>query len=233
MLRTLGLVPARGASERVERKNLARLGGRTLVRRALETSLAARCFDTVVLSSDDPEILAEATDLDVLALPRPSELSTAAARSFDVLRQALQVTEAEHGGGPFEAVAIVQATSPFTAPEDLHGTLALLESSGADSAVSVVRVEMVIHPMKLKRLEGDRLVPYLEDDAMRPSQELPELWRRNGSIYASRREVIDAGTFIADDVRGFRMPAERSHDIDTPLDLAFAEFLIERDSRLA
>jgi CMP-N-acetylneuraminic acid synthetase len=233
VLRTLGLVPARGGSTRLERKNLARLGGRTLVRRALETSVAAACFDTVALSSDDPQILAEADGLDVLALSRPPELATAAARSFDVLRQVLRVVEHDHGRGPFEAVAIVQATSPFTAPEDVAGTLALLESSGAGSAVSVVRLEWALHPLKLKRLEGDRLVPYLEDDAMLPSQELPELWRRNGSVYASRREVIDAGTFIAEDVRGYAMPAERSHDIDTPMDLAFAEFLIERDPRLA
>lgn len=233
MLRTLALVPARGGSKRVARKNLARLGGRTLVRRALETSLAASCFDTVALSSDDPEILAEANGLDVLALPRPSVLSTDTARSFDVVRESLRAAEDEHGGGPFQAVAVVQATSPFTAAEDLVGTMALLESSGAGSAVSVARLESGLHPLKLKRLVGNRLVPYLQDDAMTPSHELPELWRRNGSVYASRREVLDGGVFIAADVRGYPMPAERSHDIDTSLDLSYAEFLIERNPALA
>jgi len=67
---------------------------------------------------------------------------------------------------------------------------------------------------------------------MTPSHELPELWTRNGSVYASRRQVIDAGVFIADDVRGYPMPAERSYDVDTPLDLAFAEFLVERGATL-
>ena len=229
-VRTLGLVPARGGSKRVERKNLARLGGRTLVRRALDTALAAGCFDTVALSSDDPEILDEAEGLEVLALRRPPALSTDTARSFDVVREALGTVEAGHGRGPFEAVAVVQATSPFTAPEDLAGTLALLESSGAGSAVSVARVDSALHPLKLKRLEGDRLVPWIEDDAMTPSHELPELWVRNGSVYASRREVIDAGVFIAEDVRGYPIPEERSYDVDTPLDLAFAEFLLERGS---
>jgi len=232
VLRTLGLVPARGGSRRVERKNLARLGGRTLVRRALETALAARCFDTVALSSEDPEILAEAEGLDVLALPRPPALATDVARSFDVVLHGLRAAEDDHGRGPFDAVAVVQATSPFTAPEDLAGTLALLQESGAGSAVSVARVEAGLHPLKLKRLEGDRLLPWLEDDAMTPSHELPELWTRNGSVYASRRQVIDAGVFIADDVRGYPMPAERSYDVDTPLDLAFAEFLVERGATL-
>ena len=72
-MRVLGLIPARGGSQRLERKNLAILGGRTLVRRALETALAARCFDTVALSSEDPEILAEAHGLDVVRIERPPE----------------------------------------------------------------------------------------------------------------------------------------------------------------
>jgi len=227
-LRTLAIVPARGGSKRVERKNLARLGGRTLVRRALDTALAAGCFDTVALSSEDHEILAEAGGLDVLALERPPELADDTARSFDVARHALGAAEADHGRGPFEAVAVVQATSPFTAFEDLVATLRLLAESGAGSAVSIARVESAVHPLKLKRLEGDRLLPWLEEDAMTPSHELPELWVRNGSVYVTRREVIDAGVFIAEDVRGHPMPAERSYDVDTPLDLAFAEFLVER-----
>lgn len=233
MLRTLAVVPARGGSKRVERKNLVRLGGRTLVRRALETSLAAGCFDTVALSSEDPEILAEAEGLDVVELPRPAALATDTARSFDVVLHALRAVEAGRGGGPFEAVAVVQATSPFTAPEDLAGTVDLLEGSGAGSAVSVTRLESAVHPLKLKRLEGDRLVPWIEDDAMTPSHELPALWVRNGSVYVTRREALDAGVFIAEDVRGFPMPAERSYDVDTPLDLAFAEFLLERDASLS
>ena len=110
-VRTLGLVPARGGSKRVERKNLARLGGRTLVRRALDTALAAGCFDTVALSSDDPEILDEAEGLEVLALRRPPALSTDTARSFDVVREALGTVEAGHGRGPFEAVAVVDRAS--------------------------------------------------------------------------------------------------------------------------
>ena len=79
-MRVLGVIPARGGSTRAPRKNLARLGGRTLVRRALETALAAGCFEMVALSSDDDEILAEAEGLDVVALRRPPEISTETSR---------------------------------------------------------------------------------------------------------------------------------------------------------
>jgi CMP-N,N'-diacetyllegionaminic acid synthase len=227
-MRVLGLVPARGGSRRVERKNLARLGGTTLVRRALDTMLVAACFDTVAVSSDDPEVLAEADDLPaVLRIRRPAELAGDRASAYDALTHALGTAEAD-GRGPFDAVAIVQCTSPFTAPEDLAGAVDMLERTGAGSVVTVARVDATEHPLKLKRMEGDRLVPFIEDDRMRASHDLPPLWRRNGSAYVTRRAVIEAGEIVADDVRGYEMPAERSLDIDTPTDLAFAEFLIAR-----
>jgi CMP-N-acetylneuraminic acid synthetase len=223
-VRTLGLVPARGGSERVPRKNLARLDGVTLVRRALETSLAARCFETVALSSEDDEILAEAAGLDVAAVRRPDELAAASALVADV---ALDVTRALEKESPrYDAVAIVQCTSPFTAPDDLAATVRLLERTGAEAAVSVVRVDASRHPFKLKVLEGDRLLPYDRDDRLAPSQGLPPLWVRNGSVYVFRRDVVER-RLEAGDVRGYEMPPERSLDIDMPLDLEFARFLVD------
>jgi CMP-N-acetylneuraminic acid synthetase len=227
-MRVLGLVPARGGSRRVPRKNLARLGGQTLVRRALERAVAARCFAVVALSSDDGDILAEADGLDVVALRRPPELATETALARDVAQHALR--ELDDADRPLEALAILQCTSPFTAPEDVAGAVAVLERTGAESVVSVARVAGAHHPLKLKRLEGDRLLPYLEDDRLTPSHELPPLWVRNGSVYVFRRDVVERG-LEATDVRGYEMPPERSFDIDTDEDLAFAEFLIARGER--
>jgi len=225
-MRVLGLVPARGRSRRVDRKNLAVVGGRTLVRRALDAASVSGRLATIALSSEDPEILAEAEPLThVVQLRRPLELATDNARSYDVVVHALDTLET--GGGRYDAVAVIQCTSPFTAPEDIAGAVEMLERTGAGSVVSVVEVEAIHHPLKLKRMEGDRLLPFLEDDRMLPSHELPRLWVRNGAIYVSRRETVEAGSLVSEDVRGFIMPPERSHDVDTTLDLAFAEFLIE------
>lgn len=221
-MRVLGLVPARGGSRRVPRKNLAVLGGRTLVRRALETTAAAGCFAAVAISSEDEEILAEAKGLDVVAVRRPPELAGDEARSLDAVLHALDVV-----AGDFDAVGIVQCTSPFTTPADLAGAVAMLEHTGAGSVVSVSRVDAAIHPLKLKVMNGDRLEPWLADDRMAPSHELPELWARNGSVYLTRVEALRRGEIVDEnDQRGYVMPAERAHDIDTPTDLAFAEFLI-------
>jgi CMP-N,N'-diacetyllegionaminic acid synthase len=200
------------------------------VRRALDASVESGAFDVVVLSSDDDEILAEAASVEgVLALPRPDELASDTALAYDVVRHVLQELESERGEERFDAVAIVQATSPFTAPEDVRGAVELLKLSGAASVVTVAELEGLAHPLKAKRMEGDRLLPFFEDDAMRPSHDLPAVWARNGSVYVSRREVIEAGLLVSsEDVRGYPMPPERSHDIDTPLDMEFARFLVER-----
>jgi CMP-N,N'-diacetyllegionaminic acid synthase len=225
-MRTLGLVPARGGSRRVPGKNLAELGGRSLVRRALGTALASGVLDALALSSDSDDVLAEADGLDVLAVLRPPELATDRALAYDVARHAF-----EAAGGDFDALALIQCTTPFTEPADIAGAVELLERTGAPSVVTVARIDDTVHPLKLKLLEGNRLVPYLRDDALTPSHELPELWSRNGAVYASRRAVLEGGRLVAEDALGYPMPQERSLDVNTPLDLEFARFLLERSGR--
>ena len=134
----------------------------------------------------------------------------------------------------FDVVVILQATSPFTLPEDIDGTIDLLLSSGADTAVSVMRVDHAVHPVKLKTMSGDRLLPYLEEERGRmAAADLPEVFVRNCSVYATRRAVIESGRIIGDDCRGYMMPRERSLDINEPFDLELAEFLLSRPGREA
>jgi CMP-N-acetylneuraminic acid synthetase len=85
--------------------------------------------------------------------------------------------------------------------------------------------------LKQKVLDGDRLLPFLRDDELTPSHELPELWVRNGAVYCTRTSVVREGRLLGSDVRALPMPRERSLDINAPLDLAFAEFLLERTQR--
>src|SRR5207249_2300850 len=126
-----------------------------------ETCLGAKKVERVVLSSDSPEALAIAARYPkALALRRPDEISTDTALAIEFVRHALTVV-----GPGFDAVAIVQASSPFTEPRDVDATIELLERSpAADSAVSVMKLDHAVHPAKLKRLVGDKLEPYLEDE---------------------------------------------------------------------
>ncbi|MEJ7784297.1 MAG: acylneuraminate cytidylyltransferase family protein [Solirubrobacteraceae bacterium] len=226
-MRVLGLVPARGGSRRLPGKNLAYLGGRTLVRRALETALAARRLTAVGLSSDDPAILREADGLpSVLTLERPAELASDVARSFDVVVDARRAAE-RLLETRFDAVALLQCTSPFTEPADIDGAVELMERTRAGSVLTVTEADMAYHPTKLRRLNGDRLVPYAGAGELIPSHELETFWVNTGSVYLSSSDALAAGSLVTSDVRGLQMPRRRSHDIDTAEDLEYARFLLD------
>jgi CMP-N,N'-diacetyllegionaminic acid synthase len=95
--------------------------------------------------------------------------------------------------------------------------------------VSVVEVEHAVHPAKFKVMQDDRLLPYLEEERGRmASHELPRVYVRNCSVYATRRTVIDCGQVIGADCRGYLMPRERSLDINDEMDFALAEFMLTR-----
>lgn len=225
MSRTLGIVPARGGSKRVPRKNVRPLAGRPLVLWALDAARRSTRLDRVVVSTDDDEALdlVRAVDPDV-ALRRPAELAADDSPPIDYVRHALG--ELETDDDPFDTIVIIQPTCPFVLASDIDATVELLHESGADTVVSVMRLNHAINPVKLKVLDGDRLLPYLEEERGRmTADELPELYVRNASIYATRRAVVDAGQIIGDDCRGFVMPTERSVDINDELDFRFAEFL--------
>lgn len=195
----------------------------------IEAARAARRIDRLVVSSDDPEVLAIAGGYDEhLPLPRPAELATDEAVAIEYVRHALAVLEGR-GEGPFDAVAILQPSSPLTLPSDIDITIELLETSGADSAVSVMKLDFMIHPVKMKTLDGDRLLPYLEEEGGRmAARELPTIYVRNGCIYATRRATIEQGQVIGADCRAHVMPRERSVDINDEADLLYAQFLVSR-----
>lgn len=232
-VRVLGIIPARAGSKRIPRKNLALLGGRPLVVWSIECGRAARSLDRLVVSSDDPEVLAIASRYDPgLPLRRPAQISADTSPAIEYVRHALAALEAGAHADRFEVVVILQPSSPLTQPGDVDATVDLLRRTGADSAVTVMELDHAIHPVKLKVLEGDRLRPYLEEERGRmAAHELPRLYVRNCAVYASRRHVVDGGEVIGPDCRGLVMPRERSLDINGPLDLAFAEFLLARKGR--
>ena len=201
------------------------LAGKPLVTWAIEAARSAHRIDRLVVSSDDDEVLEIAANYDPrLPLRRPTALCTDTSPAIDYVRHALAMLE-QTGEKRFDAVAIVQPSSPFTTPADIDATVDLLEASGADTAVSVMEVIHDLHPLKFKTMHGDRLLPYFEPEAGRmAAHELPRVFVRNCSAYATRRNALDNGKIIGEDCRGYVMPRERSLDINDELDLAFAEF---------
>ncbi len=229
-MRTLGIVPARAGSKRVPGKNIRLLGGVPLVARALQACVGARRLSRIVVSSDDDRVLEIARGFnEVEPLRRPAALATDTALAIEYVRHALEFFRTEKHE-IFDAVVIVQPSSPFTRAADIDATIELLEQeTGADSCVTVMEVDHAQHPAKLKRLSGNQLLPLYEDEAGRmAAHELPRVYVRNCAVYATRVRTIEAGSILGNDSRAVVMPRERSLDINDELDFAFAEFLESR-----
>jgi CMP-N,N'-diacetyllegionaminic acid synthase len=227
MSRTLLIIPARGGSKRVPGKNKKKLLGKELIRYSIEAALATKESNTILVSSDDDDILRIASTYDkVIILRRPTGISGDKALAITFVQHALQ--ELDHI--QFDYVAIVQPTSPFTLGSDIDATIRLLHDSDADSSVSVMKLDHAIHPIKLKVKEGDELLPYIEEENGRmAAHELSELYVRNGSVYVSTIATIQKGNIIGERCLGYEMPRERSLDINDPIDFDFAEFIIKKN----
>lgn len=226
-MKSLAIVPARAGSKRLPGKNLLDLGGKPLVARAIEAALAAKRIDLTVVSSDDPAVLEVARRYPgAVAIERPAALAHDESPAIDYVQHVLAVLAAR--GQVPEIITIIQPSSPLTLPADVDATVALLEETGADSAVSVMRLDHAVHPVKLKRLDWamHRLDPYWEDESGRfAAEQLPELYVRNCAVYVTRRTVVERNQILGDDCRGYVMPRERSVDINELVDYQFARFL--------
>jgi CMP-N-acetylneuraminic acid synthetase len=218
--RALGVIPARGGSKGIPRKNLIPLGGRPLLAYTVDAAKQSERLAHVVLSTEDPEIARVARTFGVDVIARPDALAEDSTPMLPVVQHALAV--AERSLGHFDLVFTLQVTSPFRTAGDVDAAIELLRSSGAESVIGVVRV-FDNHPARIKRIRDGRLVPFdtPEPEGIR-RQDLPPAYLRNGAVYVSRRDVVVDGSLLGDDQCPYEMPPERSINIDEPLDLALA-----------
>lgn len=230
-LRSLALIPARGGSKGIPRKNIADLGGKPLIAHIIAAARAAQCFANIVVSTEDAEIaaVARAHGAEVPFL-RPAALAEDATPSLPVAQHALAEME-RLTGTPYDALALLQATSPFTRAEDLAAALAKLAEGQSESVVTVVE-EKSKHPFRMKRVVcGDRLINFIDQgfEDTRPRQSLPRVYRRSGGCYASLRRVLtEENALVSADCRAVIVPEWTALDIDSPLDLDLARLVIAR-----
>lgn len=231
-MHVLGLIPARGGSKGVPRKNIRTLCGRPLLAYTADAARAAQKLARVILSTEDEEIaeIGRQCGLEVPFL-RPPELARDDTPSLPVVQHALNFLEAH--GERFDAVCLLQPTNPLRRAEDIDGAIALLERSGADSVISFVDVGEK-HPARMKLIDPDGRVldpPFAETFEGQPRQQLPHLYLREGSIYLTRRDVLMLDhSFKGADCRAWIVPEERACNIDTPFDFFIAEQLIKANA---
>jgi CMP-N,N'-diacetyllegionaminic acid synthase len=228
-LRVLALIPARGGSKGVPRKNVRTLVGKPLIAWTIEAARNCPSLDRVVVSTDDEEIAGVAREYGAeVPFLRPAALAQDDTPDLPVCKHCLVwLTECE-GYRP-DVVLWLRPTVPLRLPEDMEGAVALLVQSGADGVRSICRAEH--HPYWMKRLEAGRLVPLVDGCDERTyyrRQLLPSAYRLNGAADVVRRDLVlqSETTMYGDDVRGFVMPVERSVDLDGEMDFALAEWLL-------
>jgi N-acylneuraminate cytidylyltransferase/CMP-N,N'-diacetyllegionaminic acid synthase len=225
-MNVLGVVPARGGSKAIPGKNLALIGGRPLLAYTADAARASRRLTRTVVSTDDAAI-AERARLLGLEVPflRPAELAADDTPMLPVLQHA--ATELARKGFAADAVVLLQPTSPLRRAEHIDRAIDLLESTGADSVVSVVEVPHPFSPVSVLRLDGERLRPYLDGQTVMRRQDKPRVFARNGpAVLAVRTRVLDQGSLYGTDSRPLLMESTDSIDIDSPEDLAQAALLL-------
>jgi N-acylneuraminate cytidylyltransferase len=224
--RVLALVPARGGSRGIPRKNLVEVGGRTLLAWVAEAARGSRVVDRVVLSSEDPEIL-EAGRRAGLDTPfvRPAELARDDTPGIDPVLHALDALD--QAGDHYGWVVLLQPTSPLRTSADIDGTAALCGREGAPAAVSITAADK--SPWWMFHLGSGGLMEPLLDAARRPQrrQDAPPVYVLNGAVYVARVEWLRrTRSFLTDETVGYVMPRERSVDVDEPADLHVVEALL-------
>lgn len=223
--RVLGLIIARGGSRGLPGKNLLPLGGRPLIAWSVRAGAEATLLDRVVVSTDSLEI-AEAARRAGGEVPflRPAALADDEAAVEAVIEHALATL-----AGGYDTIVLLQATSPLRRGEDIDGCLRRLWEGGAPSCVSVA--PSAKHPAWMFSLGDDgRLVPFIaERPATTRRQDVSQAYAPNGAVYAAEVDWLRrVGRFYAPETIGYVMPVERSVDIDTRIDLEWAEFLVSR-----
>jgi CMP-N-acetylneuraminic acid synthetase len=227
-MRVLGLIPARGGSKGVPRKNVRPLAGKPLLRYTAEAALASRRLARVVLTTDDAEIAAvgRACGLDV-PFVRPAELALDTTPTLPVVQHALAALEA--AGDAFDAVCLLQPTSPLRTAETIDACVGLLEASGADAVVTVLRVPAEYNPhwVYFRAEDGALRLSTGEAQPIARRQALPAAYHREGSVYVTRRGVVMEGNSLyGTRVVGHEVSAAASVNIDDLSDWARAEELV-------
>ena len=226
--KVLGIIPARGGSKGIPRKNLYPLAGKPLLVHSIEQARAASSLSRWIVSTDSSEIreVALQNGAEVPFL-RPSRLAEDHSLSVDVVIHALdhfkKVENVE-----FDAVVLLQPTTPFRKPKEIDAAVEKLFAAPCDSVVSVVDVGPN-HPARMYSIVQDRLVSVMDEGVtMKPRQELPPVYIRSGDIYVVRTMALRrAHSMMAGDCRPLIIQPDFAVNIDSHLDMQLAESLVK------
>lgn len=222
----LAVIPARGGSKRIPRKNIKSFGGQPIIVWSIAAAKQSGCFDRIIVSTDDVEIaqVAQAHGADVPFL-RPPELSDDHAGTIPVI--AHSVAWQNQYGVQAQDVCCIYATAPFVQAGDLQRGLQILQSSGADYAFSVTSYAFPIK--RAIRITAQQRIEMLQPEYFgNRSQDLEEAWHDAGQFYWGKARAWLAGKpMFSQDAAPVPLPRHRVQDIDSPEDWQRAEWLFK------
>jgi len=223
---TIAIIPARGGSKGVPRKNKRLLNGKPLVAYSIEAAMQCREIERIILSSDDEEILEIGRGYGIEAERRPEDLSGDKVPVLPVVQYL--ITQLRGTGNAPKNVIILQPTNPFRRAKTISDVIKKLETSTADCVVTISEVSQ--HPYRVRKMEGTLLKPIIDGvDPYGQRQELPDMYFFNGSVIGSRPEVfMQRKDFYGETLTGIKIDPIEGFDIDTELEFEFAEFLAQK-----
>ena len=223
----LSIIPARGGSKGVPRKNIKNLNGKPLIAYSIEEARKSKYIDRTVVSTEDEEIakVSQKFGAEVPCL-RPLELSRDDSLTIDCVIHMLNWLREEQNYIP-DYVCLLQCTSPLRTYEDIDGTIEKAVTSNFDGAVSVCEAE--VNPYWTNVFDEDKLKYFIEEGKyIMRRQDLPKVYRMNGAVCIVKTDILKKErTFEPENVTGYIMKRENSIDIDNKVDFFIAESLMK------
>jgi N-acylneuraminate cytidylyltransferase len=225
--RILALIPARGGSKRLPRKNVLLLKGKPLIEWSINAAQFSQYVDEVFVSSDDTEILDVVAKTGLgIQQPRPNELASDTATTDSVIKHVLEVQKPN-----FDILVLLQPTSPLRNSHHIDQALELYLKKSANSVVSVTECEH--SPLWSNTLAQDgSMCDFITEKSKKRAQDLETYFRLNGAIYIYdiKAWLNNSGSRYDENTFAYVMDAKDSVDIDNQLDFEFAEFLMGKNS---
>ncbi|PRB84049.1 pseudaminic acid cytidylyltransferase [Pseudomonas sp. MYb185] len=223
----LAVIPARGGSKRIPRKNIKVFCGKPMLAWSIEAAVESGCFDQVIVSTDDAEVAEVAREYGaVVPFVRPAELSDDHTGTLPVIRHAVEWVNA-HSSTPVRQVCCLYATAPFVRAEDIRQGLSVLDDTGSDYAFSVTSYAFPIQRAIRLTAQG-RVEMFNSAHFNTRSQDLEEAYHDAGQFYWGQAEAWLQGKVIfGEGAAPVLLPRHRVQDIDTPEDWERAEWMFK------
>lgn len=226
-MKNLAIIPARGGSKRLPRKNVLPVAGKPLVCHSIEAAIKSNCFSKIIVSSEDNEILKIASSYGGIVVPdkRPENLAGDFAKAREVVWEIIDRTEND---GVFDTVTLMLPTAPHRKKEDIISAFKLMDTT-VDGVISMEKYDMT--PMMGATVEEGLICPLFKDSPLLTgntrSQDHKPIYRPNGVLYINWWSSLKTNRiFFKGKVRALIM--DSGVDIDTKEDLLYLEFLVEK-----